>query len=148
MTAKDRESDRHGSGLARHSLFVVLVTVSLLGLGFLPTWRIGGLEAVGGQVAGCAISAMAGWAGMLLVGRLSGRASMPTLGPGDRLTAMLVPMIVRLVLVVVLGLAAALSELFESRALLIWLAISYMALLPVETAFAVRRLGSLRSDHP
>ena len=132
----------------RSSLWILLTCVLLLGLGYFPTKFLGGADALGGMAAGCGVSAISGWASLLLVERLSRRPPGAGLLPAERLMATMAPMIVRLVLVVVGGMAAAWSGLVEPRAVLIWVGISYCALLPVETAFAVRRLGSIRSDHP
>jgi hypothetical protein len=46
-------------------------------------------------------------------------------------------MMVRLVVVIVLGLAAALSGEFSRQPLLFWIAAAYVALLPLEVRLAI-----------
>src|SRR5436305_1644640 len=95
-------------------------------LGFVPTRRFAGDDAIPGMIAGCTISfAAAALAGGLLV---AVRAETPT----ARLQRSGLAMAVRLTVVVALGLGAALSGQFARRPLLVWLALAYMVLLPLE----------------
>ena len=108
----------------------LLVTV-LLAIGFQPTRRLSGPDGVRAMLIGGGI----GFAGAALAGIVIASAGPKT--PVDRLRVMSYGMAVRLVTAVVLG-AAALS--FGGRArtpLLLWLAISYVALLPLEVKLAV-----------
>jgi hypothetical protein len=83
------------------------------------------------MVGGCAISliaaAMAGW---LLV-------AVDVSTPTARMRTAFLAMVVRLAVVAVLGLAAALSGELARTALLFWIAASYVALLPLEVMLAV-----------
>ena len=118
---------QYGRFVAR-SLAIVVV---LILVGFVPTRRLAGDAALTAMVAGCAISlASAVLAGWLLVA-----VSAPT--PTARLQRSSFAMAVRLVVVVVLGLAAVLSGEFARRPLLLWVAFTYLALLPLEVMLAV-----------
>ncbi|HEV2855585.1 MAG TPA: hypothetical protein VHC97_22545 [Thermoanaerobaculia bacterium] len=115
-----------------------LATVVLVAaLGFVPTRRLGGEEALAAMIAGCAV----GWAASALGGIpvALGRGSRGgTVTPAARLQAMLMSMALRFGVVIVLGAAAAFSGWFGLKPLLIWIAVSYLALLAVDTWYAVK----------
>jgi hypothetical protein len=118
----------------RYGRFVgtaVLVLLALLIVGFFPTRRLGGDAAIPAMVAGASIgflsAAVAGW---LLVA-----VSAPT--PTVRMQRAFLAMVVRLAVVAVLGLAAALSGELAQTPLLIWLATTYVVLLPLEVLLAI-----------
>ncbi|MGB7217675.1 MAG: hypothetical protein WBD07_02605 [Vicinamibacterales bacterium] len=108
-----------------------LVVTALMGIGFLPTRRLGGEAALPAMLVGCLISLtaalMAGW---LLV---AAGGKMPT----ERMQTAFLAMVVRLGVVVALGLAAALSGELARTPLLFWLATSYVVLLPLEVRLAI-----------
>ena len=83
------------------------------------------------MVTGCAISlvsaALAGW--LLIV------ASAET--PEARMQRGFLAMVVRLAVVVVLGMAAALSGELARQPLLFWIGTAYVALLPLEVKLAI-----------
>lgn len=110
----------------------VLVVAVLFGIGFLPTRRFAGDEALPAMLVGCLISltsaAVAAW---LLVGA-------DNTAPTARMKNAFRAMVVRLVVVAVLGLAAALSGALAQMPLLFWVATSYVALLPLEVRLAIR----------
>jgi hypothetical protein len=113
-------------GLAAAALAVLL--------GFVPTRRLGGEEALGAMIVGCAIGWLASALGGIpvLLGR--GKAA----DPAARLQAMMASMGLRFGVVLALGAAAAFSGWFGLKPLLLWIAISYMALLAVDTWYAVK----------
>jgi hypothetical protein len=82
-------------------------------------------------VAGCGISlvaaALAGWL-LTAVGAET---------PEARMQRGFLAMVVRLAVVVVLGLAAALSGKFVRAPLLFWMATAYVVLLPLEVRLAI-----------
>lgn len=123
----------HAAGYLRFVVCVSLVVAVLAALGYVPTRRLGGEGAVAAMWAGCAVGAVASLMGLLpfVFGR--GVSS-----PAGRFQAMLLAMAVRFGVVLVLGLVAALSGWFERGPLLLWIAISYVALLAVETRFALK----------
>lgn len=100
-------------------------------IGWLPTRRLGGAGALGAAAAGCGISllsaAMAGW---FIV-------SVAADSPQARMQRAFLAMGIRVVVVLVLGVAAALSGVFQRAPLLIWLVIAYVGLLPLEVMLAL-----------
>lgn len=120
---------------ARYLRFVAIAlaaTVLLALLGIWPTRNLGGPGAVDALMAGCVISFLASAVGALpLFFRREGRVPLVTA---------FASMGLRLLVVVALGTAAALSGQFPTRPLLLWLAIAYVALLAVDTTYAVRTL--------
>ena len=88
-------------------------------------------ESMRAMLAGCAISLVsAALAGGLLIA-----AAADT--PQARMQRGFLAMIVRLVAVIVLGIAAALSGEFQRSPLLFWMATAYVALLPLEVRLAI-----------
>ena len=83
------------------------------------------------MVAGCAIS----WVSAALAGLLLVTSAAPT--PEARMQRSFLAMVVRLVVVVVLGVAAVLSGVFAREPLLFWIATAYVALLPLEVRLAL-----------
>jgi len=103
-------------------------------LGYVPTRRLGGEEALAAMIAGCAIGWLASALGGIPVALGRGKAANPT----AKLQAMLASMGLRFAVVLALGAAAAFSGWFGLKPLLLWIAISYMALLAVDTWYAVK----------
>jgi hypothetical protein len=120
-----------GRRYARFLSLAVAVIVGLCALGWLPTRRLAGPEAVAAMVAGCVISlvsaALAGW--LLIV------VSAET--PEARMQRGFLAMVVRLAVVVVLGASAALSGELARQPLLFWIGMAYVALLPLEVKLAI-----------
>jgi hypothetical protein len=123
------------SSAGRYAKFVivaVLVIVEVAAVGAVPTMRLGGKAAMPAMAVGSAISlvgaAMAGWPLALM------RDPTPTV----RMQTAMLAMAVRLAVVLGLGLAAALSGLVPRQPLLLWLAVSYVVLLPLEVKLAVK----------
>jgi hypothetical protein len=103
-------------------------------LGFVPTRRLGGEEALRAMIAGCSVGLLASALGGIPVALGRGKAADPT----ARLQAMLASMGLRFAVVLALGAAAAFSGWFGLKPLLLWIAFSYMALLTVDTWYAVK----------
>lgn len=83
------------------------------------------------MIAGCAIGFVsAAFAGLLLV-------AVHAATPEARMKRSFFAMIVRLVVVVALGAAAALSGAFARQPLLFWIGTAYVALLPLEVRLAI-----------
>jgi hypothetical protein len=109
----------------------VAVIAALCVLGIVPTRRLAGDEGLPGMFAGCAIGLIsAAFAGLFLV-TVAGDT------PEAKLKRSFLAMVARLVAVVVLGVAAVLSGMFAISPLLLWMAIAYMALLPLEVRLAL-----------
>ncbi len=116
---------------ARFLGLAVAIVAGLCALGWLPTRRLAGAEAVAAMVAGCGISlvsaALAGWLLIAIGGDT----------PEARMQRGFLAMVVRLAVVVVLGLAAALSGEVARQPLLFWIGTAYVALLPLEVKLAI-----------
>lgn len=110
-------------GLATEALAVVL--------GLVPTFRLSGAGGVRAMFAGLAVAWLANLAGavpMCLAVAQDGKR---------RLNAALASTAVRMVVVLLLVLSAALSGVFMLAPLLIWVAIGYLLLVAVDTTYAV-----------
>jgi hypothetical protein len=107
------------------------LVVALCAVGYVPTRRLSGPDGTGAMLAGCGISlvaaALAGW---LLAAVGAGT-------PQARMQRAFLAMVVRLAVVIVLGLAAALSGEFALTPLLFWMAAAYVVLLPLEVRLAI-----------
>ena len=116
----------------------VAIGAALVLLGYAPTRRLGGEGALPAMVAGCAIGILASAVGALPVAlaRRSGRQD----ALQGALQGMLASMALRFATVLVLGLSAGLSGWFETRPLLIWIALGYVAQLALDARYAIRGL--------
>ncbi len=122
------------SGSRRYARFLgvaVAIVVGLCAIGWLPTRRLAGEQAGTAMVAGCGIDLLSA----AVVGWLLTAAGADT--PQARMQRALMAMVVRLTIVLVLGLAAALSGMFARSPLLFWLAAAYVVLLPLEVRLAI-----------
>lgn len=121
----------------RFLAWALAAVVLAAALGFVPTRRLGGEEALAGMIAGCVI----GWAASALGGipvALSRGRRGTVVTPAARLQAMLASMGLRFGVVLALGAVAVFSGWFGMKPLLLWIAISYLALLAVDTWYAVK----------
>ena len=122
------------SAASRYARFLglaVAVVVVLCAVGFFPTRRLAGTDGVPAMFAGCAIGLMsAALAGVLLIA-VAGDT------PDARMKRSFLAMVARLAVVVALGAAAALSGMLATQPLLLWIAVAYMALLPLEVRLAI-----------
>lgn len=126
------EARSPAAGYLRFLVWATVVTAAVALIGTLPTLRLGGGGAVPAMIAGCVVGLLSSLAGGAPVALARGA------GPGAAYQTMMFSMAVRFVVALVLGLAAALSGMFERGPLLIWIAITYLALLVVDTWYAVR----------
>jgi len=123
-----------GSRGKRYARFLGLsagIVAVLIALGIVPTRRLAGDGAVPGMIAGCAISLIAA----VMAGGLVVTAGGTT--PEARMQRAFLAMIVRLAVVVVFGAAGVASGALARAPFLLWLAFTYVALLPVEVMLAV-----------
>lgn len=118
----------------RFLLWAVGVGAALAVLGYAPTRRLGGEEALPAMLAGCVIGILASAVGALPVA-LTRRPGAQRLPP---LQGMLASMALRFATVVVLGLAVGFAGWFEPRPLLLWIGLSYVAQLAVDVRYVVR----------
>lgn len=118
-----------GSYLRFLALVVALTAIAAL-LGFLPTKRLGGPEALPAMAAGCLIGLVASALGAVPIALAQG-------SPRAGLQGIVAAMAVRFAVAVALGLAAVLSGEFERGPLLIWIAIAYAIQLVADTRYAL-----------
>ena len=112
------------------------ILVVLLVVGYLPTARLAGEQGVVAMVAGCGVSLMGSVAGtvpFLLSRNWTPVESMPVL---------LGSMALRIVVVVALAAAAALTFELAIKPFLIWVAISHAGLLVADTSYARAQVRS------
>lgn len=121
--------------IGRYLGLMVMVTAALLLLGYAPTRRLGGEEAVPAMLVGCAISVVASVVGTLPVFLARNRPHL------EAWTAAMVAMAVRLGIAIVLGVALALSGVFATKPLLIWVAVGHAAFLVPDTLFSIKVLA-------
>ena len=117
----------------RFVLFLSLMAVGTLGLGVLPTRALGGYEAVRGMVIGCGLSFVGSLAGGIPLAVGAGRP------PQARGPYLLASMAARMLVVLGGALVILLTIEVDRAALLIWVAISYLAFLAIDVGFAVKR---------
>jgi hypothetical protein len=119
-----------GSRYARFLGWAALAVAALLVMGYLPTRRWGGDRAALAMAVGCAL----GWASAAL-GGLPLRSERKS--PQERLNGMMLGMAARVGAAAVLAVATLAAFDLDRRALLLWLALSYCALLALEVKFAL-----------
>jgi len=132
------ESSSRSAG-REYLLFVAIVagvSVALCLIGFWPTRRLGGEPALFAMPFAIGVAAFGSIVGGIPV--LLARSS------GDvKPHVVLVSMLVRLFVVVALAALVLLSASFALPPFLLWLAAGYLALLVVDTGYAMRLSGSL-----
>lgn len=119
-------------------IYLVLIGATLLGsvalaaLGYVPTVRMAGSGAVSSMLAGCGVSWLAGCLGALPIARTASQR-MDQAGQ-----AILLGTAVRFGAVLLLVVPVVFSGLVDRKVFVIWVAVSYMLLLAIETPLAVR----------
>ena len=119
-------------GYLRFLAWAAGVAVAVGAIGVWPTRRLAGDDGIPALAAGCLIGFLSSALGGLPIALIRDRA------PASRLIASMGAMGARLLAVVVLGAAAALSGWFARVPLLLWIAVSYAALLGVDAWYALR----------
>ena len=125
-----------GGEYARFAIWVLVSGAILAVLGYLPTRRLAGEDALPAMLW----AVIAATLGSIIGGYpifLAHLRAVPNPQAG------LISMLVRLVAVVVLATLLALSLELRSGPFLVWLAVSYLFLLVVDTSYAMRVLRSL-----
>ena len=117
-------------------LGTTVAVAAVAALGYYPTLRLAGGAGRGALLAGCLVGLAANWLG--LVSLRWTRFD----DPSRRAAAVLTAMAVRFVVVLLLAVAAALSGRFELGPLLVWVVISYLVALFVETLWLVQTQAS------
>jgi len=119
-------------GYLRFLAWAAGVAVAVGAIGWWPTRRLAGDDGIPALIAGCLIGLLSSALGGLPIALIRDRA------PASRVVASMGSMGVRLLAVVVLGAVAALSGWFARTPLLLWIAVSYAALLGVDARYALR----------
>ena len=120
------------NGYLRFLAWAAVVAVAVGAVGFWPTRRLAGDDGIPALVAGCLIGFLSSALGGLPIALIRDRA------PASRVVASMGAMGARLLAVVVLGAVTVLSGWFARVPLLLWIAISYAALLGVDAWYALR----------
>ena len=120
-----------GSRYVRFLGWATVTVLALCALGFLPTRRLAGADAVAAMFAGCAI----GLVSAALAGGLVTAVAADT--PEMRMRRGFLAMVVRLAAALVLGASAVLSGELAREPLLFWIGTSYVVLLPLEVRLAI-----------
>lgn len=127
------------AGLGRYGRFVglaVALTAAVAALGYAPTLRLAGPRGVEAMFAGCVAGAAASMIGGLPIA-LAGAGTAP-----DQAAVLgLASMVLRFLVALGLGAAGLAADWWPRRPFLLWLGISYVALLIADTVFA---LGAVR----
>lgn len=117
-------------------VFVALaISLLLVAVGYLPTKRLAGSAGVTAQWIGCGISLVGSWLGYLPIAWAARRQSQ------SAYSAVFASMGIRFAVVLTGVVAVALSKIVPQAPLLIWTAISYLALLASDTRYAVSAFG-------
>lgn len=116
----------------------LLTALLLAALGYFPTVRLAGGGAAAGMVAGIAVSLTAGLIGAVPVGLAAIRS------PEKTPQAVLLSTTLRFLVVLALAASLILSGWFDRAVVGVWVGISYIAMLAVDTIFAVRLVGAVR----
>jgi hypothetical protein len=119
------------SRLTRFFGLALAATAGLAAIGYLPTRRLAGDAAVSAMFAGCGISLTAAAVAGVVVVLVDGAT------PMARIRRWFLAMTVRVAIVLVLAVAAALSGVFARTPLLFWVAAAYVVLLPFEVGLAI-----------
>lgn len=127
-----------GSVLKPIGLCVVvssLVVGLVAGIGYVSTSRLANGEGVAAMLAGCGVSFVASCLGSIPI-------ALALAGPdSNRATAILASTALRFLTVLVLVVPLVFSGWLNQKVFVLWVAVSYLVLLLVDTALAVRLLG-------
>ena len=111
----------------------VLVVVLVAAVGYVPTSRMSGGEGVIAMFVGCGIGLVYNWIGLAATdGSFRG-------DPTRRPLAVLLGTTIRFLAVLVFAVAGALSGMFSAKPLFVWIAISYLLVLLVDTVWLVQQ---------
>ena len=125
------------AGFFRFVLWAFAGSIGLASVGYFPTLRLGGRSAVIAMCAGCAVSFTASVVGALPLVRRK---------PRDEATmAALTAVGIRFGVALIGGIVLALATTLDQTPLLIWLAVSHLALAILDTRFATARIAESRT---
>ncbi len=137
-------SSAGGSFWASYATFVataLLTATVVAALGYVPTVRLAGSDAAWPLVVGCGISWLASCAGAVPL------ALAATGKPSQAASSILVSTGVRFLTVILVVAPVVLSGWLERTVLVLWVGISYLLMLLVDSAFAIRVMNrAVESD--
>jgi hypothetical protein len=133
------EGSRAAGSYLRFLAWGIGTTVAAALVGWIPTRRLAGEDALPALIAGCVIALLASAIGALPVVLARNRPDAVRRGP----VAALASTGLRVAVTVVLGAVAVLSGWFAVRPLVVWIAVAYGVLLVVDTRYA---LTAFRGD--
>lgn len=111
----------------------VLAVAMAAGVGYVPTLRMGGDEGVTAMFVGCAVGLVSNWIGLAATaGAFRG-------DPARRPLAVLLGTTIRFLVVLGFAVAGALSGLMQTGPLFIWISISYLIVLLIDTVWLVQQ---------
>ena len=116
----------------RFLAWAAAVTAAVGAIGWWPTRRLAGDDGIPALIVGCLVGLLSSALGGLPIALVRDRT------PASRMVASMGAMGVRLLAVAVLGVVAVLSGWFARVPLLLWIAVSYAALLGVDAWYALR----------
>lgn len=127
----------HGSlalmgAFARYAGVGCIAVGLIAGLGYVPTIRIAGPEAIGSMLAGCGVSLAAGCVGAAALVWCTTRPA------SEAALAVLVSTALRFMTVLLLVIPVALSGFVDRNVFVVWVAVSYLPMLMLDTFVAVR----------
>lgn len=112
-----------------------IVAVLLLVLGWAPTRRLAGEEALPAMFVGCAISVVGSLAGTVPVIMARNKPHV------EAWSAVLAAMGIRLAIVIVLGAAFAFAGNWPTKPLLVWVALAHVGFLVPDTLLGIKVLA-------
>lgn len=128
-------SSRRGRFARNYAKLVAVglfVSAVIAGAGYFPTLKWAGADHIVAMITGCAVSWMASCFGAIPLARALSRPS------ADTATAILTSTMIRFIVVLALVAPLTLSGWFDRIVFVVWVAISYLLLLAVDTCYAVR----------
>ncbi|MCH7840489.1 MAG: hypothetical protein IID38_09700 [Planctomycetes bacterium] len=117
---------------ARHAGVGCIAVGLIAGLGYVPTIRIAGPEAIGSMLAGCGVSVAAGCVGAAVLAWSTTRPA------SEAALAVLMSTALRFLTVLLLVIPVALSGFVDRTVFVVWVAVSYLPMLMLDTFVAVR----------
>lgn len=133
MIAVDRMS------ISRFVTLAVGALVLLAALGYVPTRRLAGDGATSAMLVGAGLALLASMIGILPLLKVRGRP------PAQKIAALMGSIALRLGVVVAAAAAVALAGVLALKPFLVWIALSHLVLVAVDSLFA---RAEIRADDP
>ncbi len=118
----------------------VVTAIGIAVLGYYPTIEIAGRQALSSMLAGIGASLAAGLIGAVPVGLVV------TKDPKQAPQAILLATALRFTVVLALALVVIFCGRFDRTVAAMWIGISYLVMLAVDTVFAVRAVAAVRGQ--